>query len=180
MSSEVQSRGPKLPPTYPPKTPTPSKKPVEAPRPQPDTKPKTAVGLPSPRMTVRNRRTAGLTFRSDQWAPSKAAAQAVVTVRAWGYPLLDEGDLEAAVRALVAAAVADRGKRISVHLADQDQKILVVVLSHMPGLDEDLSVLADVAALRTVESCSTDAASDGRRLSVLLDAEPRPRRKSAA
>ncbi|MFD8141481.1 hypothetical protein [Streptomyces sp. NPDC059708] len=172
MSSEVQAAGTKLPPAYPPRTPPPSKKPIEPPRPQPDTKPTTAVGLPSPRMTVRNRRTVGLTYRADQWAPGKAAAQAVETVRGWGYPRLDEADLQAAVRALTGAAVADGGKRISIHLADQDRKVLVVVLAHVPGVAEDTTVLETVVALRTVDSCTVDAAPDGRRLAVLLDAEP--------
>ncbi|WP_168714167.1 hypothetical protein [Streptomyces sp. A1136] len=135
-------------------------------------------------MAIRNRRTAGLTLRSDQWAAGKAAVQAVETVRAWGYPRLDEHDLAAAVRMLVAAAVADGGKRISVHLADQERKVLVVVLAHVSGVAEDPTVLPAVATLRTVESCSTDAAPDGRRLSALLDADPpparnRPRRPAA-
>ncbi|KMO94372.1 hypothetical protein ACS04_29570, partial [Streptomyces roseus] len=62
------------------------------------------------------------------------------------------------------AAVADGGKRISVHLADQDHRILAVALSHVagaaPGGDD---VLAELAALRSVVSCGSDLAPDGRR-----------------
>ncbi|MET9887767.1 hypothetical protein ABZZ20_32450 [Streptomyces sp. NPDC006430] len=124
-------------------------------------------------MQIRNRQTAGLTFRADQWAAKKAAAQATATVRLWGYAHLDEPDLDAAVRRLVEAAVADGGRRISVHLADQDHRVLVVVLSHVTGPAPDDAVLTELAALRTVVSCGSDAATDGRRVWALLDAEPR-------
>ncbi|MGW7100034.1 hypothetical protein [Streptomyces sp. NPDC054838] len=126
-------------------------------------------------MTVRNRRTAALTFRADEWAAKKAARHAVGTVRGWGYPALDERDLEAAVEQLVTAAVADGGKRVSVHLGDQDRKVLVAVLSHVCGAPDD-SVLGGVAALATVESAGTDSADDGRRMWVVLDAAPRRQR----
>ncbi|ROR00043.1 hypothetical protein EDE04_6600 [Streptomyces sp. 2132.2] len=131
-----------------------------------------------PRMEIRNRQTAGLTFRADQWAAKKAGARATATVRAWGYADLDEPDLDTAVRRLVQAAVADGGKRISVHLADQDQRILAVALSHVgdaaPGED---AVLTEIAALRTVVSCGSDLAPDGRRVWALLDAAPRAPRE---
>lgn len=170
-----ESKGPKVPPAYPPKTPPPQKKPVEPPRPQPATSPKTEVAVRRPRMVVRNRRTAALTFRADEWAAKKAAGQAVETVRGWDYPALDESDLATVVQQLVTAAVADGGKRVSVHLGDQEQKILVAVLSHVPGAPND-SVLGQVAALATVDSVGTDSAPDGRRMWAILDAAPRPPR----
>ncbi|MFE6845341.1 hypothetical protein [Streptomyces sp. NPDC057686] len=129
-----------------------------------------------PRMEIRNRQTAGLTFRADPWAARKAGAQATATVRAWGYAHLDEPDLETAVRRLVDAAVADGGRRISVHLADQDHRILAVALSHVAGAAPDEgAVLTELAALRTVVGCGSDVGPDGRRVWALLDAEP-PRR----
>ncbi|MFD0352913.1 hypothetical protein ACFVHW_04075 [Streptomyces sp. NPDC127110] len=171
-----EAKGPKLPPSYPPKSPPPQKKPVEPPRPQPATKkPKTEVAVRRPRMVVRNRRTAAFTFRADEWAARKAAGQAVEALRGWGYLALDEGDLDTAVRQLVAAAVADGGKRVSVHLGDQDQKVLVAVLSHVAGLPDE-TVLSTVAALATVDSVGTDTGDDGRRLWIVLDAAPHPRR----
>ncbi|MGG8409510.1 hypothetical protein ACM614_24395 [Streptomyces sp. 12297] len=179
--SSPEAKGPKLPPTYPPKTPPPQKKPVEPPRPQPSTKPKAQLpGLPRPRMQIRNRQTAALTFRADQWASGKAAGQAVTTVRGWGYPGLDEQDLDAAVRLLVAAAVRDGGRRVSVHLADQADKILVVALSHRPGPAPEGDVLAGLAALTAVDSCGDDLGDDGRRLWALLDATPRRRKATPA
>ncbi|MER6393799.1 hypothetical protein ABT236_35775 [Streptomyces sp. NPDC001523] len=167
-----EAKGPKVPPAYPPKTPPPQKKPVEPPRPQPATSPKTQVAVRRPRMVVRNRRTAALTFRADSWAAKKAALQAVEIVRGWDYPALDESDLATVVRRLVTVAVADGGKRVSVHLGDQEQKVLVAVLSHVPGAPDD-SVLGQVAALATVDSAGTDSAPDGRRMWVVLDAAPR-------
>lgn len=175
----AEAKGPKVPPSYPPRTPPPQKKPVEAPRPQPATKPKGQLAARRPRMQIRNRQTAALTLRADQWAPAKAAAQALTTVRAWGYPELDTDDLEAAVKLLVGAAVNDGGKRVSVHLADQDHKVLVLALSHMPDPGPDDDILGALAALRTVDSCGTDTAEDGRRVWALLDAAP-PRRTSTA
>ncbi|WP_073907752.1 hypothetical protein [Streptomyces sp. CB00455] len=134
-------------------------------------------------MEIRNRRTAGLVFRADAWAARKAAAQTAVQVRAWGYAAVGERDLEAAVGLLVETAVADGGKRVSLHLADQDDRILVVALSHRPApaaapgtVDRVDGLLAALAALGTVVGCGTDRAEDGRRLWALLDATPpRPR-----
>jgi hypothetical protein len=183
MNDAVEARTPKLPPSYPPKSPPPQKKPVEAPRPQPPTKPKSAVERERerPRLAVRNRRTAALTHRSDEWAAKKAAGQALATVRGWGYGRVEAADLDAVVRHLVNAAVADGGRRVSVHLADQEQRVLVLVLSHRTETDpaED-GLLGELAAVRTVVSCGTDSGPDGRRLWALLDTDPRPRRTGRA
>ncbi|MFK0044188.1 hypothetical protein ACIQU4_08775 [Streptomyces sp. NPDC090741] len=168
-TTPAEAGGPKVPPSSPPRTP------VEASRDRPVARQpgRQAVDRARPRMEIRNRQTAGLTFRADQWAAKKAGAQATATVRAWGYAHLDEPDLDAAVRRLVQAAVADGGKRISVHLADQDHRILAVALSHVAGAapGED-AVLTELAALRTVVSCGSDVAPDGRRVWALLDAAP--------
>ena len=154
---------------------------MEAPRPQPATKPKSHLpGLPRPRLEIRNRQTAALTFRSDQWAANKAADQALVAVRAWGYPGLDERDVRVAVRLLVDAAVRDGGRRVSLHLGDQGGKILVVALSHRPGAAPEGDLFAELGALATVDSCGDDLAEDGRRVWAVLDAAPRRRRSRTA
>ncbi|MFJ6501207.1 hypothetical protein [Streptomyces virginiae] len=156
-------------------------KPVEPMRRQPATESRTRLpGLSRPRMQIRNRQTAALTFRADEWAPAKAAAQALVVVRGWSCAGVDEQDMEAAVRLLVTAAVRDGGRRVSVHLADQAEKILVVALSHQPGAAPEGAVFAALTALATVDSCGDDLADDGRRLWALLDAAPRPRRPPRA
>ncbi|MFF3215742.1 hypothetical protein ACFYYB_34585 [Streptomyces sp. NPDC002886] len=168
-----EAQGPMVPPSYPPRSPPPQKKPVEAPRPQPATKPKAELMPRRPRLQIRNRQTAVLTFRADQWAAAKAGRQALATVRGWGYPALDADDLAAAVNLLVNTVVKDGGKRVSVHLADQEQKVLVLVLGHMPDPGPTENILGSLGALRTVDSWGTDAAEDGRRVWALLDAEPR-------
>ncbi|WP_412074929.1 hypothetical protein ACLF6K_02130 [Streptomyces xanthophaeus] len=120
-------------------------------------------------MRIRNRQTAALTFRADEWAAPKAAGQALETVRGWGYPGLDEQDLAAAVRVLVDAAVRDGGRRVSVHLGDQADKILVIALSHRPGSAPEGDAFAELRTLATVDSCGDDLAEDGRRVWAVLD-----------
>ncbi|MFH7596440.1 hypothetical protein WDV06_15240 [Streptomyces racemochromogenes] len=179
MSGVVDAKGPMVPPSYPPKSPPPQKKPVEAPRPQPATKPKSLTGVP-PRLVVTNRRARVLTFRADQWAAKKAAAQAALAAADWDYPLLDEHDFLKTVHGLVRTAVAAGGKRVSVHLADQDDKILVMVLNHQTdGQDEAGAVPAEVVVLRTVDACGTHTDHDGHAWWALLDPHPQPKKHLA-
>lgn len=179
MSEVVSARGPKVPPSFPPKSPPPQKKPVEPPRPQPATKPKSLTGVP-PRLVVTSRRTRVLAFRADRWAAKKAAAQAALAVAEWDYPLLDEHDFLRAVHGLVDTAVAAGGKRVSVHLADQDNKILVMVLNHQAGEQEVVgAVPAEVAVLRTIDACGANTDHDGHAWWALLDAQPRPKKRLA-
>ncbi|MFF4369288.1 hypothetical protein [Streptomyces sp. NPDC001594] len=174
MNDAARATGPMLPPTDPPKSPPPQKEPVEAVGPrQPATRPAGGVELPRPRMVIRNRPTRALVFRSDQWAPAKAAAAAVETVRGWGYTRISTDDLTACVRVLAWAAVGAGGRRLSLHLADQEQRILVLVLGHAPA-DTGEDVLRVLGALRSVAACGTDTdEEDGPRLWALLEAEPR-------
>ncbi|MFJ8870819.1 hypothetical protein ACIRD6_34365 [Streptomyces sp. NPDC102473] len=86
----------------------------------------------------------------------------------WGYRQADQaaGDL---TELLVRTAVGDGGKRVSVHLADQNRQALIVSLSHQTGLTvSDDTVLRELAALGAV-SCGSDTAEDGRRVWVVLD-----------
>ncbi|OKI89077.1 hypothetical protein AMK10_30530 [Streptomyces sp. CB02058] len=64
-------------------------------------------------------------------------------------------------------AVADGGRRVSVHLADQDRQALIVALSHQPGPAATDAVLPELTALGAV-ACGTDTADDGRRLWAIL------------
>ncbi|MFF3981274.1 hypothetical protein [Streptomyces sp. NPDC001828] len=58
---------------------------------------------------------------------------------------------------------------MSLHLADQDQQVLVMVLSHTPGRDVTSdALLRDVADLGA-SSCGADTATDGRRLWAVID-----------
>ncbi|MFJ2753678.1 hypothetical protein [Streptomyces sp. NPDC087297] len=149
---------------------------MEAPRPQPATKPKSLTGVP-PRLVVTSRRARVLVFRADQWAPRKAAAQAALAVAEWDYPLLDEHDFLKAVHGLVRTAVAAGGKRVSLHLADQDSRILVMVLNHQTNDHEGAGQApTEVALLRTVDACGTHSDHDGHSWWALLDAAPRPKK----
>ncbi|MFE6104052.1 hypothetical protein ACFVQ4_29410 [Streptomyces laurentii] len=187
----VDDKGPKVPPTYPPRTPPPQKKPVEAPRPQPSTKPVTSsLPLPGPqqarlearrpRMAIRDRRAANWAFTAYPWTGSQAVRKVTETVRSWGFNHPKDDVLKQAVRLLVDAATADEGRRISVHVADQDAMLLVVVLSHTPAGPDD-TVLADLAAVPGTASCGTDTSDEGRRVWAVLSTErPRTRATPAA
>ncbi|MFB7356018.1 hypothetical protein [Streptomyces gardneri] len=183
----MNDKGPKVPPTYPPRTPPPQKKPVEAPRPKPSTKPvTTSLPLPGPRqarlqtrrprMTIKDRRAANWTLTAYPWTATQAVGKVTETVRTWGYDHPKDDVLEQTVRLLVDAAIVDNGRRISVHLADQDGMILVVVLSHT-GTGPDDTILTDLAAVPGTASCGTDASDDGRRVWAVLSTE-RPRSRT--
>ncbi|MCX5231456.1 hypothetical protein [Streptomyces sp. NBC_00233] len=84
------------------------------------------------------------------------------------------------MRLLVGAAAADDGRRISVHLADQDDMLLIADLSHT-SCEPDEAVLSDLAAVPGTASCGTDASEDGRRVWAVLSTErPRSRTSPAA
>ncbi|MFJ7990059.1 hypothetical protein [Streptomyces sp. NPDC096351] len=178
--------GPKLPPTHPPRTPPPQKKPVAPPRPQPSTKPvTTSLPLPGPgqarlearrpRLTIRDRRAANWALTGYPWVAAQAVGKVTETVRGWGYVHPDDDALAKAVRLLVGAAAADGGRRISVHLADQDDLLLIAVLSHGSSEPEE-TILSALTAVPGTTSCGTDVSEDGRRVwTVLSTARPRAR-----
>ncbi len=150
-------------PDYPPKTPPPPKRPVQPPRPETD-----LVGVPRARMQVRNRRAANWTLEAAPWAVGKAGRAVVGRLHEWGYGQVDQTATDLA-ELLVRTAIADGGRRVSVHLADQNAQVLIVALSHRSGLtaggDE---VLPELAALGAV-SCGKDTSEDGRRVWAVLD-----------
>ncbi|MET9674674.1 hypothetical protein ABZY68_16485 [Streptomyces sp. NPDC006482] len=182
MNESTENKGPKVPPSYPPRTSPPQKKPVELPRPEPKTKPvSTALPLPGPsqarvetrrpRMAVRNRRVSNWVFPTDSWASGKAVRNVTQAVRGWEYSHPRDSLLEESVRLLVDTAVRDAGKRVSVHVADQDGMVLVVVLSHTEA-EPDQTVLASLASITGTVSCGSDASGEGRRIWSLLSTEP--------
>ncbi|MFI0975355.1 hypothetical protein [Streptomyces californicus] len=149
-------------PGYPPKTPPP-KRPVSPPRPE-----TSLAGTPRARMQVRNRRSANWSLDAAPWSAKKACAHVLGRLHEWGYR---ETDVAAAglTELLVRTAVADGGRRVSVHLADQNRQALIVALPHRPGLAAaDTAVLPELTSLGAV-SCGTDTAEDGRRLWAVLD-----------
>ncbi|MFI5617948.1 hypothetical protein [Streptomyces sp. NPDC051567] len=126
------------------------------------------------RMAIRGRRSVNWVFASDRWAVGKARARVGGAVRGWGYRHPSDETLDRAVGLLVETAVAEGGKQLSLHVADQDRMLLVVALSHRAGAPGDDAVPARLAAVPGAISCGTDAAPDGRRLWVLLDTRPPP------
>ncbi|MFI6475279.1 hypothetical protein ACIBL5_34080 [Streptomyces sp. NPDC050516] len=121
-------------PDYPPKAPPPPKKPVEPPRPE--------GAAPGPvlvraRLVARivNRRAANWMLENAPWTPGKAGRHVIGKLAEWGYRL--DSDREANITAvtvlLARAALTDGGRRISLHLADQDHQALILVLSHQSG-----------------------------------------------
>ncbi|MFF5900186.1 hypothetical protein ACFY8O_30270 [Streptomyces argenteolus] len=118
-------------------------------------------------MQIRNRRSANWSLEAAPWSVSKATGHVLDRLHEWGYQEADQvaADL---TDLLVRTAVADGGRRVSVHLADQDRQALIVALSHQPGLAvADEAVLPELTA-RGAVACGTDTADDGRRLWAIL------------
>lgn len=103
-------------PDYPPKTPPPSKRPISPPHPE-----ASLEGTGRARMLVRNRRSANWSLEAAPWAAQKASGFVWGQLHKWGYREADEA-AAGLVELLVRTAVADGGRRVSVHLADQDRQ----------------------------------------------------------
>ncbi|MFF8618230.1 hypothetical protein [Streptomyces sp. NPDC015350] len=175
------------PPSYPPKTPPPPKRPVEPPRPEPQQR--MSYGPPGARtavaargrmaVTMANRRGANWTLDVRPWAVSSAPAKAqrlvVDQLKGWGYRP-DTDQVDGLLDLLVREAIGDGGHRISVHLADQDERALILVMSHQgQQAPADDGFLTRLAALG-VASCGvdTDAEEGGRRRWALIELRPAP------
>jgi hypothetical protein len=153
-------------PDYPPKTPPPPKRPVEPPRPE-----GAVATRPRLRAVISNRRAANWTLENAPWSPAKASRHVLGQLDTWHYrPAMALADrLTQVTELLTRTALADGGRRVSLHLADQDQQALVMVLSHNPGRDSTSeTLLRDIADLGA-SSCGADTATDGRRLWAVVD-----------
>lgn len=163
-------------PDYPPKTPPPPKKPPNPPTPNPRSEAERLLeGLPVPQRSatraglpvMKNRRGASWTFETAAWIPKKAAGHVVDRLADWD--LAAPAALSDAVALLVSTVIADGGRRISVHLSEQDGRVVVLALSHRTPTTE----LADdvLPALRGygAASCGTEATGEGRQVWALLD-----------
>ncbi|WP_308376645.1 hypothetical protein [Streptomyces sp. ISL-99] len=143
---------------------------MEPPRPETQTGDPGAQVMARPRLRARiaNRRAANWTYETAPWSAPKAGRDTVDKLRSWGYRLGADHTAEELTRRLVTAAVEDGGSRISVHLADQDDQALILVLSHQSGQAPiDDALLTQIAALGVV-SCGADTNQDGRRRWALL------------
>ncbi|WP_445047897.1 hypothetical protein [Streptomyces drozdowiczii] len=120
---------------------------------------------------MRGRRGANWVYTANRWAPDKAKEAILTQLAAWdfrpGQSVLNA--IEAVTVLLVETTVADQGRRVSVHLSDQDGQACILALSHDPGLadlDDDAGskVLHQVTAYRPVTECGMDTGPDGRRV----------------
>ncbi|MFJ3235858.1 hypothetical protein [Streptomyces sp. NPDC086787] len=119
---------------------------------------------------MRNRRGAAWALEARSWAGAKAVRVVSDRLAAWGFA--SPGCLEAVVRLLVATVVADGGRHVSLHLAEQDHTVLVLAFSHRAapvggGGCEEAGVLSVLRRLGA-DSCGTETASEGRQVWALL------------
>ncbi|MFE7647525.1 hypothetical protein [Streptomyces phaeoluteigriseus] len=161
-------------PDYPPKTPPPPKKPPSPPPPQTWLIP---PSLPAPqrsgrggRPVMQNRQGAAWTLEAQPWAPGKAFTEVTGRLDKWGLSV--PNGLEDLVRHLVATVVADGGRHISLHLAEQNDQALLLAFSHhaRPAQPQDDDVLDRLRELGAA-SCGTEMTGDGRQVWAVVDLE---------
>jgi hypothetical protein len=116
---------------------------------------------------MKNRQGASWTMETGAWIPKKAAAHITGRLADWG--LQAPKSIDDVVHLLVTTVIADGGRRISVHLSEQDGRIIVLALSHQdpatPLPDEVLAALRGMGAA----SCGTETTGEGRQVWALLD-----------
>ncbi|MEU0162310.1 hypothetical protein ABZ154_26675 [Streptomyces sp. NPDC006261] len=162
-------------PDFPPKTPPPPKRPVEPPRPE-------QHEAPAP-VTIRGRSVRNWAFTPSPAAAARAGREVAQALHRWGYRPKDDRP-QKVVELLFRSAAEDGGRRVSLHLADDEKRnqVLILALSHrqdMPPGDDD-QVLRDTEHMRTVAALGprdvgVETTPDGRRWWAGLDL-PRPSR----
>ncbi|MER5950208.1 hypothetical protein ABT127_29565 [Streptomyces sp. NPDC001904] len=119
---------------------------------------------------MRNRQGASWTLETGAWIPKKAAGHVSDRLTAWG--LRVPTAVDEVVQLLVTTVQGDGGRRISVHLSEQDGRALILALSHQkpaaPLADEVLAALGSLGAA----SCGTETTGEGRQVWALLDLMP--------
>ncbi|MGW2858835.1 hypothetical protein [Streptomyces sp. NPDC001205] len=136
-------------PDHPPRTPTPPKKPAEQPRPEVAT-PGSVLVRPRLAARIANRRAASWGLENAPWSPAKPGRHVFGKLAEWGYRLDSEreADLAAMTALLTRTALTDGGRRVSLHLADQDHQALILILSHQQGqAPEDEGLLREASML---------------------------------
>lgn len=166
-------------PDYPPKTPPPPKKPPSPPPPDPPRSDASDLlaGLPIPQRShsrsgtpvMKNRRGAAWTLESAPWTPKKAATHVTDRLASWG--LTAPTALHDVVVLLAQTSVADGGRRISLHLSEQDGRALILTISHQAPAADEPDVLPALQNLGTA-SCGTETTTEGRHVWALLDLTP--------
>ncbi|MFC9635934.1 hypothetical protein ACFTY8_43765 [Streptomyces mirabilis] len=123
---------------------------------------------------MKNRQGATWSLEAQPWAPGKAFAEVAGKFGKWGLKAPDA--LEALVRHLVATVVADGGRHVSLHLAEQNNQALVLAFSHQPHPSQpwDDDVLTRLRELGAA-SCGTEMTGEGRQVWAVLDLASCPR-----
>ncbi|WP_231633165.1 hypothetical protein, partial [Streptomyces clavuligerus] len=152
-------------PDWPPNTPKPPKNPPPPPDPPPN--PPVVAAEPRRRPLMANRPGAAWAFESAPWVASRAARAVTEQITAWRLPAPEgTGDV---VKFLVRTAVADGGRRISVHVSEQNRLVLVLALSHRPHpAPLDPAVLTRLHRLGP-RGCGSRATADGRETWAIID-----------
>ncbi|MFD4034413.1 hypothetical protein ACFWVP_28860 [Streptomyces sp. NPDC058637] len=137
-------------------------------------------GAASP-VAIRGRRSRNWPYEASATVAGRAGRVAEDAVTRWGYKVTGH-QVQAVVELLFRAAAEDGGRRLSVHLADDEDRsqVLVLVISHrqdMPVGDDD-QVLREAQHMRTLASLGprdvgVETTSEGRRWWAGLDL-PRP------
>ncbi|WP_405195461.1 hypothetical protein [Streptomyces anulatus] len=158
-------------PDYPPKTPPPPKKPVEPPRPEQQDAP------PPARVTIRGRSVRNWAVTPSGGAAARVGREVATALVQWGYRPKDDQPQQV-VELLLRSAAQDGGRRVSLHLADDEDRnqVMLLALSHrqdMPTGDDD-QVLQDAEHMRALAALGprdvgVETTTDGRRWWAGLD-----------
>lgn len=140
---------------------------------------------------MRNRPGGNWTLEAQPWAAGKAFTEVSGRLTKWG--LRPPPILEALVHRLVTTVVADGGRQVSIHLAEQDGQALILALGHLPQspgsgrgrgrgsggggdgevapspLDLDREIMRELQELGGVAGCGTEMTEEGRQVWALLD-----------
>ncbi|MFI1676244.1 hypothetical protein [Streptomyces sp. NPDC020607] len=128
---------------------------------------------------MKNRQGGNWTLEAQPWAAGKAFTEVSGRLTKWG--LKPPPSLEALVRHLVTTVVADGGRQVSLHLAEQDGQALILALGHRPHLpggdteaapaplELDRQIMRELQELGGVASCGTEMTEEGRQVWALLD-----------
>lgn len=163
-------------PDYPPKTPPPPKGPV---KPLP---PEQQTASPPASVTIRGRSVRNWAVTPGKGVAARVGREVATALHQWGYRLKDDQPQQA-VELLLRSAAHDGGRRVSLHLADDEDRnqVMLLALSHrqdMPPSDDD-QVLRDAEDMRDlaalgIRDVGMETTPDGRRWWAGLDL-PRPR-----
>ncbi|MET7390843.1 hypothetical protein ACFYPT_35550 [Streptomyces sp. NPDC005529] len=119
---------------------------------------------------MKNRQGAAWLLEAQPWASGKASAEVTERLGKWGLRRPD--GLEALVRHLVSTVVADGGRHVSLHLAEQNDQALLLAFSHhaYPSRPRDDDVLARLRELGAA-SCGTEMTVEGRQVWAVVGLE---------